>query len=129
MKNRDTSVTELCKELGVTKTKNFGNYHIICCFFIFSIYYIKFNKRTKMKILAIIILSIGLLFGAVDINTADKKELMSLNGIGAKKAEAIIKHRKENCFKNVNSLSIIKGIGNKTIEKNRDNLEASKCEK
>ena len=80
-----------------------------------------------MKILAMIFLGVSILFGAVDINTADKKGLISLNGIGAKKAAAIIEYRSANCFKSINELSKVKGIGNKTLEKNRENLSASKC--
>ena len=75
------------------------------------------------------ILGVSLLFGAVDINTASKSELMSLNGIGEKKADAIMKHRKGNCFKSVDGLIKVKGIGNKFMEKNRKNLEAGKCKK
>jgi len=82
-----------------------------------------------MKILAMIILGFSMLFAAVDINTASKDELSTLNGIGASKAEMIIKHRKSNCFKNVDELIEVKGIGEKTIEKNRKNLTASKCKK
>ena len=52
-----------------------------------------------MKILTMMILGVSLLFGAVDINTATKSELMSLDGVGEKKADAIIKHRKGNCLK------------------------------
>ncbi len=43
-----------------------------------------------MKILAMVILGVSILFGAVDINTASVKELSGLHGIGAKKAEAIL---------------------------------------
>ena len=82
-----------------------------------------------MKILAIIVLGVSILFGAVDINTANQKELSSLNGIGVKKADAIIEYRSSNCFKNVDELSHVKGIGNKTVEKNRDNLTISECKK
>ena len=71
-----------------------------------------------MKILTIVALSVSLLFGAVDINTASKSELMSLNGIGEKKADAIIKYRKDTCFQNVNALLRVKGIGEKLIKKN-----------
>ena len=85
------------------------------------------NKGVKMKILAMCLLGVSLLFGAVDINTANQDELSSLNGIGAKKAEAIIKYRSSNCFNSVEELSNVKGIGSKTVEKNRDNLTASKC--
>lgn len=82
-----------------------------------------------MKILTMLLLGITLVFGAVDINTADKKELMSLKGIGEKKADAIIKHRKKSCFMNVKSLMAVKGIGPSFLEKNYKNLKASKCEK
>ena len=82
-----------------------------------------------MKILAMMILGISLLFGAVDINTASKLELITLKGIGDKKADAIIKYRKGNCFKTVGVLTKVKGIGNKFMEKNRKNLKAGKCKK
>ena len=80
-----------------------------------------------MKILAMIVLGVSLLFGAVDINNASAKELSSLKGIGAKKAEAIVSFRKGHCFKSIDELSKIKGIGKKTIEKNRTDLEVGKC--
>ena len=82
-----------------------------------------------MKILAMIVLGVSLLFGVVDINSANKSEFMSLKGIGEKKADAIIKHRKGNCFKSVKGLTKVKGIGDKFIEKNSKNLKAGKCKK
>ena len=82
-----------------------------------------------MKILTMILLGCSLLFGAVDINTAGKKELTGLSGIGAKKADAILAYRDMHCFKNVHDLSNVKGIGKKIISKNKDNLTASKCKK
>jgi len=82
-----------------------------------------------MKILAMVILAFSMLFAAVDINTASKDELITLNGIGASKAEMIIKYRKEKCFQSVDELTEVKGIGEKTVEKNRKNLTASKCKK
>ncbi|MCF6339832.1 MAG: helix-hairpin-helix domain-containing protein [Sulfurimonas sp.] len=82
-----------------------------------------------MKILAMMIIGVSLLFGVVDINTANQKELSGLNGIGAKKADVIIEYRSTNCFKNIDELANVKGIGSKTVEKNRDNLSASKCKK
>ncbi|MEA3370085.1 MAG: helix-hairpin-helix domain-containing protein [Campylobacterota bacterium] len=80
-----------------------------------------------MKILAIMVLGVSLLFGVVDINSASKSELMSLNGIGEKKAEAILKYRETTCFANVNGLLRVKGIGPKLIEKNKKDLKAGKC--
>jgi len=82
-----------------------------------------------MKFLLVMVLGISLLFGLVDINTASKKELSSLNGIGAKKAEAIIAYRDANCFKSVKELVKVKGIGNKIVEKNMSELSASPCKK
>lgn len=80
-----------------------------------------------MKLVTVIVLAVSLLFGSVDINTASKKELSGLNGIGAKKADAIIEYRGIHCFKSVKELAKVKGIGNKTIENNIDNLTASEC--
>jgi len=80
-----------------------------------------------MKFFIIFIMSFGLLFASVDINTANAVELSSLNGIGSSKAQAIIEYRKGHCFKNTNELSLVKGIGNKTVAKNIENMTASAC--
>ena len=45
---------------------------------------------------------------ALNINTASKEELMAIKGIGAKKADAIIKYRKKNRIKKVEELKNIK---------------------
>ncbi len=60
----------------------------------------------------------------VNVNKADSKTIASsLKGIGIKKAEAIIKYRTiEGKFKTVNDLAMVKGIGEKTIEKNRKDI-------
>ena len=60
----------------------------------------------------------------VDINTANAEEISNaLDGIGLKKAEAIVAYRTQNGkFKSVNDLASVKGIGEKTVEKNRQNL-------
>ena len=82
-----------------------------------------------MKLITILLLGASLVYGAVDINKASATELQTLNGIGAKKAAAIVKHRKTSCFKNINALADVKGISTKTIAKNKSNLKASKCKK
>lgn len=58
----------------------------------------------------------------VDINTADAAQLEKvLVGIGPAKAEAIVQYRKANGpFKSVDELALVKGIGLKTVERNRD---------
>ena len=82
-----------------------------------------------MKFLTILLFGITLMFGAVDINTAGKKELVDLSGIGAKKADAIIAYRDGKCFESIQELEQVKGIGKKILAKNKDNLAASACKK
>lgn len=54
----------------------------------------------------------------VNINTASKDELMSLNYIGEAKAKAIIEYRETNgLFKNLEDLKNVKGIGDALFEK------------
>ena len=54
----------------------------------------------------------------VNINSAGADELISLPGIGAAKAEAIIAHRRENGpFSSAQDLLEIKGIGPGLLEK------------
>jgi len=80
-----------------------------------------------MKMLMTMLLSVGLSFGAIDINKANASELQTLKGVGATKAQAIVAYRDEACFENIDALVDVKGIGIKTVDKNRDNLIASKC--
>lgn len=59
----------------------------------------------------------------VDINRASEGELASLHGIGSSKAQAIILYREMfGDFKAVDELAKVKGIGAKTVEKNRARL-------
>ena len=60
----------------------------------------------------------------VNINRASAGELTSLHGIGSSKAQAIILYREAfGDFKTVDELAKVKGIGTKTIEKNRSRLQ------
>ncbi len=54
----------------------------------------------------------------VNINTADKKLLIQLPGIGPVTADRIIQYRKDNGqFKSIDELTKVKGIGTKTLVK------------
>lgn len=79
----------------------------------------------KSTILSVLLaLSFNLFAAPVDINTADAKTLATnINGIGDKKAEAIVQYRdKHGPFKSADELAKVKGIGPSLIEKNRDIL-------
>ncbi len=59
----------------------------------------------------------------VHLNTATKQELMSLSGIGEVKAQAILDYRAQiGKFGSVEQLLEVKGIGPKTLEKNKHRL-------
>ena len=61
----------------------------------------------------------------VDINTADAATLgRVLVNVGPSKAEAIVAHRDANGpYQSLEQLAQVKGIGLKTVEKNRDRIE------
>ncbi len=61
----------------------------------------------------------------IDINTADAATIdAGLLNIGRAKAEAIVAYREQHgAFKSPEQLAQVKGIGLKTVEKNRDRLE------
>ena len=86
-----------------------------------------------MKFLSILLFlfSFNVLAIPVNINQADAKTIAkSLNGIGIKKAEAIVKYRKANGpYKSIEELAKVKGIGNKTVLKNKADILLSKSGK
>lgn len=58
----------------------------------------------------------------ISLNTASKKELMTLTGIGESKAEKIIEYRNNNKFTDISEIKNIKGIGDSIFEKIKDNI-------
>lgn len=61
----------------------------------------------------------------VSINQADAKELAQmLNGVGLKKAEAIVRYREQNGpFTEIEQLQEVPGIGPSLVERNRERLK------
>ncbi len=61
--------------------------------------------------------------GMVSLNSASLQELMSLNGIGESKAQAIISYREQNGpFEDIHDITKVSGIGEATFEKIKDRL-------
>jgi len=66
----------------------------------------------KRAVLALVFAtSFAFAMSVKEVNKASKDELMKINGIGEKKADAIIKQRKKTAFKSLEDLEQVKGVG------------------
>jgi competence protein ComEA len=102
---------------------------------------VKGFKMKKHAFLKTLFLSIALLFiplayaaeppvnldtpkQQVDVNTADAATLaLALDGVGTEKAREIVAYREKNGdFKSIDELMEVKGIGEATVERNRDRI-------
>jgi len=63
------------------------------------------------------------LMAGINLNTASAEELASLKGIGPSTAAKIIEYRREHKFNTVEDVMNVKGIGEKTFVKIKDELE------
>ena len=60
----------------------------------------------------------------ININTANKEQLMKISGVGKTKAEAIISYREKNGdFKKKEDITKVRGIGKATFDKIKDKIE------
>ena len=75
-------------------------------------------------ILSLVLAGSALAGETVNINTADAATIdRVLVNVGPTKAQAIVDHRKANgAFRSPEQLALVKGIGLKTVEKNRDRI-------
>ena len=82
------------------------------------------KKLLEKLILLLTLFALNAVAAPVNINTADAKTISdALSGIGLKKAEAIVKYRTEKgLFKTAEDLTNVKGIGEKTIAKNKKDI-------
>ncbi|MBW4934212.1 ComEA family DNA-binding protein [Marinobacter sp. F4206] len=85
-------------------------------------------KRTSLFATLVLLFSLVTGFAhaepaAININTADVATLAELTGVGQSKAEAIVAYRDANGpFTAPQDLANVKGIGERTIEKNAERL-------
>ena len=73
------------------------------------------------------ILPLAAFAGPVNINTADAEKIAEeLKGIGLAKAEAIVEYRRKyGPFKAPEDLSLVRGIGEKTVERIKSDVLVS----
>ena len=75
-----------------------------------------------IKIIGILMLFVSFIFASINLQTATKNELMSIKGVGDKKADQIIEYRKTNTISNPDDLKNIKGFGDSIVgEVKKDN--------
>ena len=89
------------------------------------------KTMTRCLLLLIACMPLWAFAGPVDINTADAETISAeLKGIGLTKAKAIVEYRqKHGPFKSPDDLSLVKGIGERTVEINRANIRVTSAPK
>ncbi|HET6604988.1 MAG TPA: ComEA family DNA-binding protein [Xanthomonadaceae bacterium] len=83
-----------------------------------------FRMLLQSLVLSLALAGAALAADRVDINSADAAQIaQTLNGVGLSKAEAIVAWREAHGpFRSADQLVEVKGIGLKTVEKNRDRI-------
>lgn len=85
--------------------------------------------KLPVRLLALLVACMPLwaFAGPVDINTADAETISNeLDGVGLTKAQAIVDYRKKHGpFKSAEDLSLVKGIGERTVEINKGNIRVT----
>lgn len=72
----------------------------------------------------LLLASVGCFAAPINVNVASAEEIATeLKGVGDSKAAAIVAYRTKNgAFKTTDDLALVKGIGQKTVDANRDNI-------
>jgi competence protein ComEA len=82
---------------------------------------------TIAAVFALLAAPTAALAGPVNVNTADAETISAeLKGVGLAKAKAIVEYRqKHGPFRSADDLSLVKGIGERTVELNRSDIKVS----
>ncbi|WP_169784051.1 ComEA family DNA-binding protein [Campylobacter curvus] len=80
------------------------------------------------RILLALACGINFTLASVDINKADKKELIEL-GFNKSQAMNIIKYRKAHPFKSTDELTKVKGVNFSQVQKIKDKISVAKAKK
>lgn len=85
--------------------------------------------NTSFRFLAMFVALLPLLAlaGPVNVNTADAETIAAeLKGVGLSKAKAIVEYRKKHGpFRSVDDLTLVKGIGERTLTINKDDIQVT----
>ncbi|MCZ6827133.1 MAG: ComEA family DNA-binding protein [Gammaproteobacteria bacterium] len=81
-------------------------------------------KKGLILFLFAVVAPLAALAGPVNINTADAETISNeLQGVGMTKAQAIVEYRENHGpFRSYDDLTLVKGIGARTVEINRENI-------
>ena len=84
----------------------------------------KFLRKSLALFLFALVSPMAAFAGPVNINTADAATISAeLQGVGMSKAQAIVEYRKNHGpFKSFDDLTLVKGIGARTVEINQANI-------
>ncbi|WP_271411688.1 ComEA family DNA-binding protein [Pseudomonas sp. Q1-7] len=99
-------------------------FRIASLFFVLCSLLLGYNQASLAANAQPVVASAEVQVGKLNINTADEAALQAqMVGIGAAKAKAIVQYREEHGpFSSVDDLLEVKGIGAKTLDKNREKL-------
>ena len=89
--------------------------------------------KTSIRMIAMCAALLPLLAfaGPVNVNTADAATIAAeLKGVGLSKAKAIVEYRKKHGpFRSAEDLTLVKGIGERTLELNKTDIQVDSVKK
>jgi len=89
--------------------------------------------KTSIRLFAMFAAMLPLLAfaGPVNVNTADAATIAAeLKGVGLSKAKAIVEYRKKHGpFRSAEDLTLVKGIGERTLELNKSDIQVTSDKK